>query len=319
MGRTAFILGAGFSAAAGFPLAYGLGERIIDFIETDRHSMHAVFLTPGQGYSNGQFYEGLKLADPRSELAFEELLIKLVSDCEHARDDDPRHTTLRVLRSGCARLLWKIQNEIDSVPACYENFAIRFFKDSAARGNSVVTLNWDLIMEKALSHAMTPWQYTRSSGAVSILKPHGSINWSSFLANNGCCDYVGWNRIAPQSKFSYDASHPLQNPDVDEIHPDFRPMLFPGDPELPEKECNLKLIWHEVEKALDMSETLVFIGYSFPDYDSYAREIFQRYSTRKLIEVYNPSEAYLERSKEILGRHTQLFTKKFEDCPYAQV
>ena len=70
---------------------------------------------------------------------------------------------------------------------------------------------------------------------VAVLKPHGWINWSSFLESGGECDYAGWQRISAQSVLSYDASAPLNDPDVQEINPDFRYMLFPGDPNCQKK------------------------------------------------------------------------------------
>jgi hypothetical protein len=171
MRRTTFVLGAGFSAAAGFPLVRGLRERVINFIEDDRHATYAPFLQPGQGYANGQFYEGLRLADPESKLAFEELLIALERGCEQATPEDPRHTTLRVLRLGCVRLLWQRQNAIQQASASYANFAKRFFKPAEAPYNTVVTFNWELMMEKSLRDAAVPWQYTRSQGVIAVLKP----------------------------------------------------------------------------------------------------------------------------------------------------
>lgn len=318
MRRTTFILGAGFSAAAGFPLVRGLRERVINFIEEDRHATYAPFLQLGQGYANGQFYEGLRLADPESTLAFEELLIALGRGCEQAAPEDPRHTTLRVLRLGCVRLLWQRQNAIRQVSASYANFAKRFFKPAEARYNTVVTFNWELMMEISLRDAAEPWQYTRSQGVIAVLKPHGSINWSSYLESGGRCDYEGWRVIAPQSKLSHDVLQPLSDPDVDEINPVFRYMFFPGDPELPEKDSNLKLIWAEIEQVLEQSEALVFIGYSLPDYDSYSTQIFQRYAAQRHIEVYNPSTEHLEHFRVKLGQHVQLFPHKFEECHYAQ-
>jgi hypothetical protein len=317
MKQTTFILGAGFSAAAQFPLVRGLRELVIAFMQADRHAIYATFLQAGQGFEHGQFYEGLKLVDPDSQLGFEELLIALGQSCAGATQDDPRHTTLRVLRIGCARLLWQRQNAIQ-VSSSYENFAKRFFKPVEARNNAVVSFNWDLLIEKSLQEAGVPWQYTASSHLISVLKPHGSINWSSYLEGGGRCDYEGWRRIAPGSNLSFDVSQPLADPDVDEINPDSRYMLFPGDPELPGQNENLSLIWSELEAVLEKSEALVFIGYSLPEYDAYSRQTFQRFASGRHVEVYNPSREHLEHFRLMFGDHVQLFPQTFEESPYAQ-
>ncbi|MGB8113833.1 MAG: hypothetical protein WCF22_08665 [Candidatus Sulfotelmatobacter sp.] len=205
-------------------------------------------------------------------------------------------------------------------PAIYETFAKRFFKPAEMRGNMVISFNWDLLMERSLHDAAVPWDYNpRFPGATPVLKPHGSINWSSWLEGGGHCDYGGWRAIAPQSKLSFDVTQPFVDPDVDEINPDYRYMLFPGDPELPEQNANLKLIWSDVQTALEQSEALAFIGYSFPQYDPYSAEIFRRYGVGRQIEVYNPSVEHLQHFRRQLGDHVELFAQKFEECPYAQV
>lgn len=319
MRRTVFILGAGFSAAAQFPLVRGLKELVINFVETERHAIYAASLEPGRGFERGEFYEGLDQVDENSQRGFEELLIALWHICAGTDSNDPRHATLRVLRIGCARLLWQCQNEITKPSASYENFARRFFKPAEMRSNVVISFNWDLLMERSLQDAAVPWYYDSGSPSVTaVLKPHGSINWSSWLEGGGHCDYEGWRAIAPQSKLSFDVTQPFVDPDVDEINPDYRYMLFPGDPELPEQNANLKLIWSDVQTALEQSEALVFIGYSLPEYDSYSAEVFRQYSAGRRVEVYNPSAEHLQHFRRQFGDHVGLFAQKFEGCPYAQ-
>jgi hypothetical protein len=319
MRKTVFILGAGFSAAAQFPLVRGLKELVINFVETERHAIYTASLEPGRGFERGEFYEGLDQVDENSQRGFEELLIALRHICTSADGYDPRHATLRVLRIGCARLLWQQQNAIKKVPVSYENFAKRFFKPPEMRSNVVISFNWDLLMERSLLDAAVPWDYNSGfPGATAVLKPHGSINWSSWLEGGGHCDYEGWRAIAPQSKLSFDVTQPFVDPDVDEINPDFRYMLFPGDPELPEQNANLKLIWSDVQTELDQSEALVFIGYSLPEYDSYSAEIFRRYVVGREIEVYNPSAEHLQHFRQQFGGRVRLSPLRFEECPYAQ-
>ena len=319
MRRTAFILGAGFSAGAQFPLVRGLKELVIRSVEVERHPVYAALLRPGRGFVRGEFYDGLDRVDENSQRGFEELLIALRHTCANANDDDPRYTTLRVLRIGCARLLWRMQNAIGRIPASYQNFAQRFFKPPEMRSNVVISFNWELLFERSLLEASIPWQYNvGSSGLTAVLKPHGSINWSSWMESGGRCDYEGWRPIAAGSKLCFDATQPLVDPDADEINPDYRYMLFPGDPELPEQNANLKLIWSDVQAALEECEALVFIGYSLPEYDSYSAEMFRRYSAGRRVEVYNPSAEHLEHFRRQFGDHVELFAQKFEECQYAQ-
>jgi len=59
-----FVLGAGFSAEAGFPLVRNLRTDVISWIETERHPSAKPHLTPYlHGYPEVQFYAGLKEID----------------------------------------------------------------------------------------------------------------------------------------------------------------------------------------------------------------------------------------------------------------
>lgn len=315
---TTFILGAGFSAAEQFPLVRGLKERVLCFIKNERHPSYEASLKPGRGFELGEFDEGLKQVDPNGTLGFEEILIELRKALAHARPDDPRHRTEFALKTGCARLLWQKHNSIGKISSCYETFAQRFFKPTEARKNAVISFNWDILLERSLGDSGVPWLYRLCPGVIPVLKPHGSINWSSYLETGGSCEYHGWRPIAPNSKISFDESRPLLDPDPQEVHPGLRLMLYPGDPELPGQNPNLSLIWSEAEKALQDREELVFVGYSLPEYDSYSTEVFQRFAGTKDVAVYNPSYEHLERFRIVLGEKVRLFAQTFEESPYGQ-
>jgi hypothetical protein len=44
-------------------------------------------------------------------------------------------------------------------------------------GDAVVTFNWDLLVEKALTEIALDWNYELKNDKVALLKPHGSIDW----------------------------------------------------------------------------------------------------------------------------------------------
>jgi hypothetical protein len=44
-----FVLGAGFSVLQQFPLVRGLKERVVHFLEAERHCRYETFLEPGNG------------------------------------------------------------------------------------------------------------------------------------------------------------------------------------------------------------------------------------------------------------------------------
>jgi hypothetical protein len=150
------------------------------------------------------------------------------------------------------------------------------------------------------------------------LKPHGSINWNGFLRENLRPDYAYWSEIFAGSKLSYDKSQPLSNPDKGSVNPDLTYMLFPGDPELPQQDRDLQMIWDKAREAISRSETIIFLGYSLPTYDTFAIDFFRECVCSKRVEVYNPSNQVLEKYRSIFGKDVLLEPKRFEESPYAR-
>jgi hypothetical protein len=69
------------------------------------------------------------------------------------------------------------------------------------RPNAIVSLNWDLLAEKALTGSGIAWRYGNQAPFVPIIKPHGSINWSKHL-KEGQAESPDWCPIAPSSPFA---------------------------------------------------------------------------------------------------------------------
>jgi hypothetical protein len=316
---TVFVLGAGFSACQQFPLAPDLKQRTINFLEAERHPSYRLFLQPGNGgLPEGQFYAGLKRIDPGNSLAFEELIFELGKHVTTASDEDPCWIALDGLRIGCSRLLWCIYNSIWRVEACYENFAAWCAQRDASHSNAILSFNWDLLVERALTDSQVEWSYSsEGSSSVPLLKPHGSINWSGHLRKGLRPEYAFWQRISSKSKLSFDFRERLSNPDRQEINFDLRYMVFPGDLESPD-DPDLKIIWEEAADVIAQREKIVFLGYSLPTYDSFSTEFFKRATKSKQIDVYNPNEEHLKRFRSELGAHVGVHKERFEHCVYSR-
>ena len=104
---------------------------------------------------------------------------------------------------------------------------------------------------------------------------------------------------------------------VKEINADLRYMLYPGDPELPKNDPDVQWLWEQAEDAIRNRDSLVFIGYSLPDYDTYAARFFARFGG-KSIEAFTPSSDHLERYRRVFGAGAALFAQKFADCKYSR-
>jgi hypothetical protein len=274
-----------------------------------------MFLEPGNGgFKDGQFYAGLNFIDPKGDMEFEELLIALSQRLKAPASAGPSYITDRVLRMGCARLLWCFQNSVWRASSCYQNFAARL---GSTPGDAVVCFNWDLLVEKMLADAAVPWSYCVSDPGVPVLKPHGSINWSGHLRERLRAEYDGWRPLGPGSQLCFDAREPLSNPNKQEINSSLRYMIFPGDPDLPGEDADVAWLWDQIRSAISGRDSLVFIGYSLPEYDSFASEFFRSAAKGKEVEAYTPSADHLSRYRALFGAAAVLWQETFEQCKYA--
>ena len=314
-GDTTFVLGAGFSVAAGFPLVRVLRERVIEFLDRKRGEPWTLCLEPEfHGYTRGEFQTGLTRVDPGGRLGFEELLIELSRQLAESERGDPCAATDRLLRKGCASLLWSIQDSDGLVLPCYKNFATRL-RDSG--GSAVITFNWDVLVEKALSEIDARWSYDLSARDVSVIKPHGSINWNGYRREELQPYYQGWQQLGDGSQLCYDRNKPFADPFPQDVNADLRYVIYPGDPELPNEDIDVAWLWKRAADAIKRSASIVFIGYSLPEYDSYAREFLLENARGKRLQAYTPSNADLDRYKQLFGDSIELRKQKFEDCEYA--
>jgi hypothetical protein len=315
--RKTFVLGAGFSCAAQFPLVRVLKPKVISFIEKNRNSgCWGPDLTPGcKGSARGRFYDGLAGGDPNGTLGFEELLMKL-----RGSDDDCSFDARKILEEGCVGLFWETQHRLlTALPQYYDNFAAWLNSTPGRPKNNVVSFNWDLVVEQALEGNHFNWFYGRiTNNSVAVLKPHGSMNWSNHRGNGVVPEDTSlWSEVAPASGSTLDyPSEPLQDPFPQRINEGFRYAIFPGSPESDGFPNETKPIWEMVKKAIATSDTVVFIGYSLPPYDSLAAARLKEYCSEKRIEVYNPSPDDLERFRSLFGPDVTCLPQTFEQCIY---
>lgn len=314
--RTTFILGAGFSSAAGFPLVRDLRTRVLNFIETHPDPSWSADLTPGaKGFRLGQFYEGLHAADPAGTLGFEELLIALAKF--QKQSFHPANRTRTILEAGCARVFWRIQDLLAAVPPCYQNFAAWLYSSFGMPKHNVVSFNWDLVIERALEEQHFNWFYSQiTNNSVAVLKPHGSINLSNHRGQGASSSSDEWAQAVIGGTVDSLRDEIFRDPFEGGVNEQFRFMILPGDPEAGAAREAAEPIWNLAREAIAKSETVVFIGYSLPVYDAAAATRLKDYCRGKKVEVYNPSPTDLQRFKDLFDSNVRLERKKFEECVY---
>ena len=120
-------------------------------------------------------------------------------------------------------------------------------------------------------------------------------------------------------------SIPFEDPLLAQDSDDLRCITFPGDLESfdskqqPRAANDQKLLWTETQELIAKAATIVFIGYSLPQYDALARDRLQTACQGKLIEVYNPSREALSEFRSVFGDATiKFFRVKFEESSFAE-
>ena len=289
-------------------------KQVIEFLQSEPNPDSGFLKPRNGGYEEDQFFAGLKMVDPEGNLQLEELLLKLV---RRLNEDNPVlcNITNNVFRRGVLRLLWAIHDSIKKVDPAYAKFAAWLGTKSGRYG--IISFNWDLQAELLLTQANVPWSYSLGLG-IPVIKPHGSVNWNSYLRDGLVAHSSSWQPIRQGSKLSYIRKTPIENPHLDEVLPQLIYSVFPGDSDHPESYGDLKLLWSDATTLIDTAVEVVFIGYSFPAYDLCASQFFKSHIQGKNAVAVNPSCRDLKRIESILGGNVELLRQKFEDCPYAQ-
>jgi hypothetical protein len=181
---------------------------------------------------------------------------------------------------------------------------VRKFAGLLRAGDAVVTFNWDLLLEGALHDLNKDWEYGLRDGAVSILKPHGSLDWFN---------------SKDVAKIKKDLLFPLNN-DFGKIQvfrrfrapkiPPVVPVILPPVVNKKIEYRELESIWRDAWLALRHAAEIYILGYSLPPEDLHARFTIrsamrgnEKFESHKLrIAVVNPDRnVYLRFARLVEG------------------
>jgi hypothetical protein len=298
-----YVLGAGASRFAGFPLARDLlgflkgewadtrdcmvkelGRYALDFIETVKPAL------PGTRVFHGEpdLEFVLSLTDEESPLGSE--YDSLIDDLQSVTNAiDLTAWDLTKVRLGFTTLVESafLQKShqlltVSPGPAAEDFVAISAaWVERIRPGDTLITFNWDLLQEILLAERKR-WSYEDGYGmrttpekplhpsSTSILKLHGSCNWAlSHQQDEGLwmedTHFFGvLNHDAPAVASLGSTSHYGTS------------LIVPSYLKDPSRVRVLQRIWRLAEDVLSKAETLVVIGYSLPDADVLARRLFGR-------------------------------------------
>ncbi len=307
--RTVYVLGAGFSYGAGFPLQANLLQRLRELTIVD---------IPPEPF--GVFADAVSRAlpfvarayptqDPSLEDVFT-LLDHAIARREHCAGaawdqlDDIRES----LKTGILIALHAAHQRVTpSALALYRAIGahvIHAALDGPPAQVSVVSLNWDTLLEDSVywcirrlgltgkvdvnygcdsqplgpdcPHIPSFEQGSKGFVGVRVFKPHGSVNWlvcpacSRLFTGLGSPEEAWAQYCLPRpcpkcSRAAPDPSSPILRPLY--VTPTFLKSF---------ENLHLQNVWHRAHLDLTEAESVVFVGYSFPEADYHLRTLFRR-------------------------------------------
>jgi hypothetical protein len=332
-----YLIGAGASVPYGFPTMANLTWEISESLSpTDRtiflnavSECYGKDLLPEDGTN---FEDFLNLLNPDALLC--------LADTDIIAADPSRHQASAVALAGLRRL---IQDKCVAVAAKKGPFDT--LVNALDPASLLVSFNWDVLLELALLRAGRTYRYLPSEDdpdAITILKPHGSINWFALLdreglqisrtsnlwvigenINNYLCYVV--NPLAP---INFSDCTPMVEHALSKL-----PAIVPptsskvlsvgGAPRDGFVEAGhdraMKAIWQVMAEGLRRARELVVIGYSMPGSDAAsiaALKYFTGFGTtskpkRILLVDSNPQIA--EKYRYLLQIDAQLVCSDFEN------
>ena len=168
---------------------------------------------------------------------------------------------------------------------------------------TIVTFNYDLLVEKNLKEHKVPFRDLLATNQepygehLNLLKLHGSLNWQQF----GSTGLDTFDDVVDQ----YYSNESYAQPAI--VPPTFSKAELNDPDKYDPIRIELKRIWQSAEEYLKNARVWIFIGYSFPDTDQCALELFNHsYDGQKIMYVTYDENNDTKKVRE------ELNTKKFE-------
>ena len=177
------------------------------------------------------------------------------------------------------RLVSEIYGAVDA-PADLNVYKLLLKNHNIPRDDTTtfISLNYDLVLEDALTRASRPWYYAHVSTTVDcdqcgiqVIKPHGSLNWL-FKGNVPFVSITTDCRPASVAHRSFVENRFREALIIPPTHLK-QPINMP-ETQAPEIEKLLAKLWKSMAEALIAASRLFIIGYSFPSTDHHLRTLF---------------------------------------------
>jgi hypothetical protein len=315
--RRTFIFGAGVSASCGIAVARDIMRYAIDDL-SKKSSAEAAQIHDVLSYLYPGFDENLRnYPNIEDFLNFVEVAINFNTDFLESKVlsvkklKKARQITLKALTD----YIWHLMSD-----ASRQRFVHDFVANNLRPGDTIVTFNWDLTVERALEEypGHPGFQYVygrqRKEPEFSLLKPHGSVDWfeTSRLGGLGCEKKIDMH---DKELCYYPKFHLGEAPDLREIPP----VIVPPVAGKSFKYRFLHRTWRGVLQAVADATELHVLGYSLPREDQFAKYVLRRAIRNNFLKadkkkkrplklfVVNPDESVEQTFRKLVGRNLKSF------------
>jgi hypothetical protein len=262
-----FIVGAGVSASCGLPVAQNLLQKAMDLLAHhdvptwDRIHKLLEYLYPSfnptlRNYPNIEDF--MNLIEMALEFNNEEFIASSLWP-----EAELKKVKRKVLQT-VTDYFW------DQMSTCHLEPLLKFVTTCLAKGDTIVTFNWDVTIEKALETVSDFDFWYEPSADILILKPHGSIDW--FFRKHIPADAARAVRKIDDALCVYPKFTLAMYQKMKKQAPVIVPPVFQKD----FKEAFFRQTWRRVYRAVSGATDLFFIGYSLPKEDQFARLVLNR-------------------------------------------
>lgn len=323
--RTVYVLGAGFSYGANLPLQAHLLSRLRSLSLVDIPPEPFGVFAEATARALPFVDRAFPTRNPGLEDVFT-LLDQAVSRREHCAgcDWEELDEIRESLKTGILIALHAAQGQATaSRLSFYRSLAAHLLFEGWSKAGStvsVVSLNWDTLLEDSIHwciselglhgrvdvnygcdsqplgaspHVPSFAQGTDGFFGLRVLKPHGSVNWLVCPACGRLFTGLGspaeaWAQYClPQRCPTCVSAEPSGHT------PLLRPLYVTPTFLKSFENLHLQNVWHRAYLALTEAESVVFVGYSFPEADYHLRTLFRRAirSNTKVTCVLVPSDA----------------------------
>jgi hypothetical protein len=309
--RRMFILGAGFSKPAGFPLATDLTDEVLEKLREIVGPEDEVF-----DFANNirQLHKWIKQSQTLPPLSIEEFYDYATTFAErfrleHHGEKVGRHwgDTAYMKAYEVEAWLSYLDESLLDVLLEHEDSAnlepVQRFVDALQPGDTVVTFNYDRLVERCLNARGLNWSFGLNDwqpGTILVLKMHGSLDWIRYVRNSSQ-KRPGATRLFSKTDLNRgrDTSARARTGDEEfdlelfHIHDDAhlhhliqKRDLMPDDFRWglaglgPRKRVSLipglGIVWDQARQTLYNADLVVIVGFSFSGFDRLAQIEFAR-------------------------------------------